>query len=501
MNSPAAGRDGSRRAPLRSWHGLGFRAASILLGLSPLILFEAVLRVAGLGQVSTAEDPYVGFIDVQPLFKHNPHTDRFEIPRDRVLFQPDSFPATKTDSTFRVFCLGGSTVQGRPYGIQTSFTAWLELDLREVDPTRDWEVINCGGISYASYRIAPIMQELLGHDPDLFVIYTGHNEFLEERTYRGVKQTPPWVARTHRQLSRLRSFNVIRSWFVTDASVSPQALRKSRSVLAHEVESLLDYRGGLDEYKRDAVWRAGVVRHYEFNLRRMVRMAENAGVPIVLVNPVANLKDTPPFKVLHGDEVTALERERFQAHRSAAGSLDRSLEGRIESLTAAIEIDPRHAGIHFELGKCLEARRMFDLAMPSFVRAKEEDICPLRMTEPLHAALARVASETSATWLDARTLFEGLTEDGILGNEWLVDHVHPSIKGHQRLAEALCSTMGRMHLVAISPGWEARMPALYRQHLDRLEPVYYVKGRQQLEGLRMWSHGRSSRVRPPRQAK
>ena len=45
-------------------------------------------------------------------------------------------------------------------------------------------MINAGGISYASYRVAVVIKELARYEPDLFIIYTGHNEFLEERTYR-----------------------------------------------------------------------------------------------------------------------------------------------------------------------------------------------------------------------------------------------------------------------------------------------------------------------------
>ena len=35
-----------------------------------------------------------------------------------------------------------------------------------------------GGVSYASYRVAALMEELVRYEPDLFVIYSGHNEFL-----------------------------------------------------------------------------------------------------------------------------------------------------------------------------------------------------------------------------------------------------------------------------------------------------------------------------------
>ncbi len=56
------------------------------------------------------------------------------------------------------------------------------------------EVINVGGISYASYRIAAILDEVLQHEPDLVVIYMGHNEFLEARTYDKQMLVPSTVA-------------------------------------------------------------------------------------------------------------------------------------------------------------------------------------------------------------------------------------------------------------------------------------------------------------------
>jgi len=501
MSEPIDTVAGVPRIPWWSLRGIGLRVASVAVGLSPFVVLESVLWVSGVGQAVVAKDPYVGFVDVSPLFVHDTDTDRYSIPRDRELFQPDSFPAIKAPGTSRIFCLGGSTVQGRPYGIETAFSTWLRIALEEADPARNWEVINCGGISYASYRLGPIMEELLMYSPDLFVLYTGHNEFLEDRTYHEVKQAPLWVARAHRVLCGLRSYNAARSWFVEDAVASPEWKPKGVSVLASEVEALLDYRGGLDAYKRDPAWRRGVARHFEFNLRRMVMMAHNAGVPLMLVNPVSNLRDTPPFKVLHREGITDAERDRFELLRNEAGSMDLGLDRRITLLQDAIAIDGQHAGVHFQLGKLFEASGQMDLAKRAYLAAREHDICPLRITEPLHAVLERVAEGVGVYWLDARRLFARLTEDSIPGNDWLVDHVHPSIRGHQRLALELCEALVERGFVSARAGWEARLEGRNRQHLADLDPVYYVKGRQQLEGLRMWSQGRSNKARPPARIK
>ena len=58
------------------------------------------------------------------------------------------------------------------------------------DPTPHWEVINAGLLSYGSYRVAMVMEELITYEPDLFIVYTGHNEFLERRTYKEIIAAP-----------------------------------------------------------------------------------------------------------------------------------------------------------------------------------------------------------------------------------------------------------------------------------------------------------------------
>ena len=55
----------------------------------------------------------------------------------------------KESGVTRIICLGGSTTYGRPYNDKTSFCGWLREFLPAVDPSRQWEVINAGGISYA----------------------------------------------------------------------------------------------------------------------------------------------------------------------------------------------------------------------------------------------------------------------------------------------------------------------------------------------------------------
>ena len=161
-----------------------FRLAAVLLSLLPLLVCELVFIALGWGRPGEVEDPYVGFDEQRPLFVRR--GGNYEIPESRQeFFQPASFAAEKPAGTFRIFCLGGSTVQGRPYATETSFTAWLALNLQAAEDSRRWEVVNCGGVSYASYRLVPILRELLAHEPDLFVIYTGQKRVFSKTALTG----------------------------------------------------------------------------------------------------------------------------------------------------------------------------------------------------------------------------------------------------------------------------------------------------------------------------
>lgn len=475
-------------AARRSWRrGLLFRAAAVLLAVLPFAAGELLLRAWGWGRATAYPDPSAGFA-AQPLFVLSDDGSRYEIPPSRqVFFRPELFAAKKGPREFRIFCLGGSTVQGNPYGIETSFTTWLELSLAAADSRREWQVVNCGGISYASYRLAPILQELLAHQPDLFILYTGHNEFLEERSYEHFRRRPLWLTEAHRAASRSRLYNVFRSALLKllgdDAPAEPPRLPS-------EVDALLDHDGGLDKYRRDDARRQAIQADYEANLRRMIALAREAGVPVILCNPVSNLRDCPPFKSEPRAGISAAERARFAAlweEALAAPDLARWEE----RLRAALDLDDRQAAAHYHLAQCLEQQHRYAEAKEAYVRAKEEDVCPLRMLEPMHAVLRRLADQAETPLVDVRRMFEEASPHGLPGEMLLIDHVHPRIRGHQWIADALLDELTRGGWAQPGEGWRQERDAAYRRHLAALDYAYFVRGEEHLEGLRLWTQGRA----------
>ncbi|MDC4225492.1 MAG: hypothetical protein MPW15_14940 [Candidatus Manganitrophus sp.] len=194
--------------------------------------------------------------------------------------------------------MGGSTTYGHLYYDRVSFCGWLRAFLRAADRSRNWEVINAGGISYASYRVAHLMNELTQYQPDLFIIYSGQNEFLEQRSYGGLMEQPPWVLRASAMLSRTRTWAAMER--ALDA-VRPDSIKKAkeRYQLSGEVNEILTHTLGPTTYRRDDLLKERIIAHFRLNLIRMVQIARESGAEVLFVQPAINLKDMSPFKSEH----------------------------------------------------------------------------------------------------------------------------------------------------------------------------------------------------------
>ncbi len=467
---------------------LVFYALALIVVMCPLVLIELLFRLVVAAPPIDSQDPYVAFSGIRPLFVLNKAGTHYETAEERLTyFRKQSFTAEKRENQFRIFCLGGSTVQGRPYSVETSFTEWLRLNLQAVQPAREFEVINCGGISYASYRLVPILREVLTHEPDLLIVYTGHNEFLEDRTYAPIKRIPPVLLQMHEMLKYLRSYSTVYHALVERQRENQKA---EQAMLPVEVQAKLDFEEGLAWYHRDDEWRSTIIQHFRYNLKTMVHLAREAEIPLILMNPVSNLKDCPPFKSVWKSNLTDIERSRVNDLwvRVQNTPWDDVFE-KIQLLNEALEIDDRHAGMSYTLGLCYERVGRLTEAKPWFVKAKDEDICPLRMLESMHEVITDVATTYTVPFVDIKGLIENQSEGGIPGHEWLIDHVHPRIKGHQLIADQLITAIGKLNIIQFSKGWHSKRDVLWKDHLSNLNQVYYEQGAMRLKRVQNWSRG------------
>ncbi len=465
----------------------GLRLGAITFGLLVVAGLELTCRAFGWGIPSQQDDPYVGFSEVTALFAQN--GDFYEVAPARLkFFAAESFPVRKPDDQFRTFVLGGSTVQGRPYSIETTFGTWLQLGLEADNTDRSWDVVNCGGLSYASYRLVSILEECLTYQPDLIVVCTGHNEFLEDRSYDHLKPDSQAERLTMNLSAKSHLFHLFRSMVSTTETKNAASTKPE---LNGEVDAILDYNDSLKAYHRDDEWRAKIVEHFEFNLGRMIDLCQQAKVPIIMIRPPANLGDSPPFKselseFLSDEDTQNVRRLMDTARENYRDNLSKS----ISSLEEAVELDPRFALAWYELGQCYLTRKRHEDAKQAFRKARDEDICPLRIVSELEQAMIEISKKENIPLIDAFQILEQQSRSGILDSQWLADHVHPTVPGHQAIATELQNQMSHMGLCVFNSESDKRQQA-WKHHHDSLDDYYFLKGRETLNSLRGWAAGRA----------
>lgn len=441
---------------------------------------EFILGIAGVQPLLLTEDPLVGFADNIPQFIKTTRKDGVEMyvtPKNKLnMFNFQAFPVNKSENTYRIFCLGGSTTYGRPYTDRLSFCGWLRAYLHAADPATNWEVINAGGISYASYRVARMMNELRNYQPDLFIVYSGQNEFLEQRSYDALQKLPAWVINLDARLSGTRLYSAMKRTLDALRSATNEISVK-RDELSGEVDEILNHTMGPESYSRDDNLRQEVILHYRLNLIRMSKIADSADADIIYIRPVANLRDMSPFKSEHRNNMdldTLLQWQTLYRH-----ALQLQREGKPDEALAkfrkALRLDDRYADLHFRIGLLLFTQHHYEKAEASFIRAIEEDVAPLRILPSMQQIVTDVADAEDAPLIDFQAMLKSVYREKyghtVFGKEYFTDHVHTSYEGYDLLGMALFNqlvTQGTAHPDAL---WsEVRAKAVRQQIVAGIDP-------------------------------
>lgn len=411
---------------------------SLLVLIVPLLALEVLVRVVGL---QTSDDPHIHFGRVTSYFDdevfdgiaHKEVKSR-RLYREREVF----FPSQKVEGTFRIFCVGGSASAGWPHPQEEIYSEYLESALDLAYPSREFEVLNVGADAYAAYRNRMILLEVLAFQPDLIVIYSGNNEFLEPRLYSTRRR---WydpiagLAKRSRVYELIRGSTLSAQWFPENTFSA-----ESRNGIAYEqwskIEELpLVLRTDPDQLEK-------VVEHYEFSITSMLQAAKDKGIPVILLTVPVNLRDWQPNVSVvsaQGDREKAWRKE-YLAGRAALLKSDARLA--VEALTRAAGLDQGHAATHYYLGRALEADGRMDEAYASYDRARDLDANPFRAISRFNEILRRAGkSFDNVKVVDMEAHFRAASHPYAPGFDLFVDYVHPSKKGNLILAKIVYDTI------------------------------------------------------------
>ena len=263
-------------------------------------------------------------------------------------------------------------------------------------------------------------------------------------------------------------------------------------MLPGEVDAVLDHTVGPSSYHRNERLRKQVVEHFALNLQRMVQIAQANGVAVIFVTPAANVKDCSPFKSEHKSGLAEAQLTMWTEHFNQGSTLARKGNPlAIQALVAAEKLDDRYAAVHFHKGQALFAADRFAEANNAFERALEEDVCPLRALKTITQAVVDAGERFDVPVVDFDALLrsECLRSYGhnALGEEFFLDHVHPTIEANRILAIAIVRRMIDERLIGGVSLTEAGIAKASRRVESRIDEKAHAVALRNLAKVFNWA--------------
>jgi len=411
---------------------------TVFLWIVLLLGAEGLLWIAGVPTLIERQDPSRGFSGLVPVFAQDGQTMRTQPVLRGEVFNDQSFAATKPEDGLRIFTVGGSSAFGFPWGANASFTGVLQDVLSQAYPDQEIEVVNAAGVSYAMHRLNLVVRELVQYEPDVLIVYSGHNEFVEHDFFESLRERSVLSNRFIHTASQLRIFGALDLILV--------GLGIGRAPIDEDFSMVVDRA---DQVWEDPAERAAVIDDFRDGLTQLIRVAHDHGTKVLVATVPCNARDWRPQRSFVGafsdDPQRTAWQEAYAAGQSylATGELRQA----VFQFEQALVLAPRHADTHFLLGRAYEELGQWELSHQSFERAVDLDATPIRRLSQINSAIREVSMQEGSLLVDVESIFKETSENGLVGFELIEDYVHPSREGHSLIAWNLWREMAEAHWI------------------------------------------------------
>jgi tetratricopeptide (TPR) repeat protein len=417
--------------PDRNLSGRRRRAAFTLVAIAlPIILLAGVELVLRTMDAAPQE----------PLFIENPQLPEYSLANPKVVQRlfanPDAAPAVsietgffrtrKADGALRLVVQGGSSAAGFPFGYSASLAGMLEQRLRREYPERETEVVTTAMSAVNSYALLDFADEIIAIQPDAVLIYAGHNEYLGILGVGSALSSSqsPWLTRLILGMREFVLYRVMERALAPDEATPGTRPRDEGTLMARiaaekriPMDSPLFERG---------------VEQFRVNLDTLLRRYADAGVPVFVGTLVSNERDQAPFASA-GDGRPDRDAELTEAwRRLESGEPDRALE----TAVSLIEASPGDADAWYLRGAALDEIGDAEASGAAFRHARDLDELRFRAPTVSNEVIREVAARNGATVVEVEDAFRRAGQDGVIGHETMLEHLHPNLDGYFLLAAA-----------------------------------------------------------------
>jgi lysophospholipase L1-like esterase len=307
----------------------------------------------------------------------------------------------KKENSFRIFVVGASSAAGYPYLSSASFSKFIRKKLEILYPEKVIEVANFSMSAINSYTIRDLMPDLLQKEPDLVLIYLGHNEYYGALGVGSMESlgSSRFIVNTTLWLNKFKTVELLRNIVkVISGMFSSENEITGGTLMAQLAQDKLI------PYHSDIYWDG--IHQFEGNFRDILSMCKGANVPVIASTVASNLKDQTPFVSIKDSDYPPADQ------------------------------------IFSNAGSKLQAGEI-DSAKGLFIYAKELDALRFRAPGEINNTIIQLCKEFNYPIIRSDSLLNSVSGDGIVGDELMTDHLHPNVKGYQLIGNLFFNEMKR----------------------------------------------------------
>ncbi|MVM28560.1 tetratricopeptide repeat protein [Spirosoma sp. HMF4905] len=449
-----------------------FKVISIFISVLLLCFIEIALRIFNYGYDVSL---FVEYPDDKRFFVLNPNASKRYFTNQKIATtgNVELFKKVKDKNTTRIFVLGESTTIGYPYFHNGSFHRWLQYRLTHTFPDRNFEIINIALTAVNSYTTFGFAKEVVDYEPDAVLIYTGHNEYygaLGVGSTEKIGGNPQLV----NLILRLRQLRMVQ--LMTNAYEKLQSLVGPNKASSGGTRMKLMVADQQIPYQSELYKRG--IEQFRSNMDATLELLTKRDIPVFVSNLVSNEKDLKPFVSF---PVDSLKFPRFKPNY-ALGLAALNRKNTAEAyryLKAANQVYSAHALCNYYLGQLAYQQGDFKQAQRYFSKARDLDGLRFRAPAELNTIINQLCrTHKNAHLVDTKAVFEANSAHRIIGDELILEHVHPDLRGYALLSDAFYEAMKKERLITVPPPTEMSLTQLLQAmpitKVDSLAGLYKV---------------------------
>lgn len=307
-----------------------------------------------------------------------------------IPFSTESFLLTeKPEDSFRIIIIGASSAAGYPYQNSGSFSKYIRRAFKIANPNKKIEVANISMAAINSYTILDLVPSIIQKKPDLILTYLGHNEYygaLGAGSNQSIGNNR-FIINLVLKLKELRLFQLLENLISYLGSKNISAQNSDDGTLMSKIagEKLIEFNSDL--------FNKGV-EQFEGNLNDIFSSFKSNNIPVIVGTLASNLKDLKPFISSN----IKPESNALIIFNQALSKLKENKFGKADSL--------------FRLAKDLDGLRF-------------------RAPEKFNEIIFSLSRKFNFSIVNADSVLNSKSKNGIIGDELMVDHLHPNLKGYQ----------------------------------------------------------------------